>query len=281
MFGYIIVNKPELKIKDFDLYQSYYCGLCKTLHESFGRRGQLTLNFDLTFLAILLSGLYEPEEEVVQERCIVHPIHKHVKRRNEYIQYAADMTIVLMYLKFEDDWMDEHSHQAKGMLHALKKSMRKMEEKYPEKIQRIRKALHDTAVLEKEKSEDLDRLASLTGIMMAEILTYRNDEWYDLLYEMGDYLGRFIYIMDAYDDVEKDLKQGQFNPFLSSYSKEGFDDRVKMMLEMMIARSADAFETLPILKNVDILRNIIYSGIWAKYETVRKKRTGEEDGRSI
>ena len=57
MFGYVIVNKPELKIKDFDTYQSFYCGLCKALHEDFGRRGQLTLNFDLTFLAILLTAL--------------------------------------------------------------------------------------------------------------------------------------------------------------------------------------------------------------------------------
>ena len=116
---------------------------------------------------------------------------------------------------------------------------------------------------------------------MAEILTYRKDEWYDVLYEMGDYLGRFIYIMDAYDDIEKDIKENQFNPFSSRKDDEHFDERVKVILEMMIARSADAFETLPILKYADILRNIIYSGVWAKYEMIRKKRTGEEDGRSI
>ena len=281
MFGYIVVNKPELKIKDYDLYQSFYCGLCRTLHERFGRRGQVTLNYDLTFLAILLSGLYEPKEEIVTERCIVHPFQKHQKQINEYIQYAADMTIVLTYLKCEDDWKDERRMQARSMMYTLKKPMHEIEKQYSEKIQRIKEALQKTEILEKNQCQDLDQLANLTGIMMAEILTYRKDEWYDVLYEMGDYLGRFIYIMDAYDDIEKDIKENQFNPFSSRKDDEHFDERVKVILEMMIARSADAFETLPILKYADILRNIIYSGVWAKYEMIRKKRTGEEDGRSI
>lgn len=281
MFGYIVVNKPELKIKDYDIYQSFYCGLCRTLHKQFGRRGQITLNYDLTFLAILLSGLYEPKEEIVTERCIVHPIQKHRKQINEYIQYAADMTIVLTYLKCEDDWKDEHRLQARSMMQMLKKLMQKLEKQYAEKIQHIKEVLQKTELLEKNQSQDLDQLAGLSGIMMAEILTYRKDEWYDVLYEMGDYLGRFIYIMDAYDDIEKDSKEQQFNPFLNRKDDENFDAYVKMILEMMIARSADAFETLPILRYADILRNIIYSGVWAKYEMIRKKRTGEEDGRSI
>lgn len=278
MFGYVVVNKPELKIKDFDTYQSFYCGLCKALHEDFGRRGQLTLNFDLTFLAILLSALYEPKDQLVSELCVVHPMHRHVKRENDYIRYAADMTIVLTYLKCEDDWKDEHSLQAKTMMRLLKKHMKRMEQSYPQKIQNIRAALQKTAELEEAQSRDLDRLSSLSGIMLAEIVTLRQDEWHDVLYKLGDYLGRFIYIMDAYDDLQDDQKQGQFNPFLEESEQEGFDERVKSILELMISSSADAFETLPILKYADILRNILYSGIWTKYEMVRKKRTGEKDG---
>ena len=207
MFGYVIVNKPELKIKDFDTYQSFYCGLCKALHEDFGRRGQLTLNFDLTFLAILLTALYEPEDQLVRERCVVHPMHRHVKRENAYLRYAADMTIILTYLKCEDDWKDEHRLQARSMLSLLKRPMKRMEEAYPHKIQAIREALQKTAELEKAQSRDLDRLSSLSGVMMAEIVTYRHDEWYDTLYRLGDYLGRFIYIMDAYDYVEDDRRK--------------------------------------------------------------------------
>ena len=150
------------------------------------------------------------------------------------------------------------------MMYTLKKPMHELEKQYSEKIQRIKEALQKTEILEKNQCQDLDQLANLTGFMMAEILTYRKDEWYDVLYEMGDYLGRFIYIMDAYDDIEKDIKENQFNPFSSRKDDEHFDERVKVILEMMIARSADAFETLPILKYADILRNIIYSGVWAK-----------------
>ena len=181
MFGYVVVNKPELKIKDFDTYQSFYCGLCKALHKDFGRRGQLTLNFDLTFLAILLTALYEPEDQLVRERCVVHPMHRHVKRENAYLRYAADMTIILTYLKCEDDWKDEHRLQARSMLSLLKRPMKRMEEAYPHKIQAIREALQKTAELEKAQSRDLDRLSSLSGVMMAEIVTYRHDEWYDTL----------------------------------------------------------------------------------------------------
>lgn len=278
MFGYVIVNKLELKIKDFDTYQSFYCGLCKALHEDFGRRGQLTLNFDLTFLAILLTALYEPEDQLVRERCVVHPMHRHVKRENAYLRYAADMTIILTYLKCEDDWKDEHRLQARSMLSLLKRPMKRMEEAYPHKIQAIREALQKTAELEKAQSRDLDRLSSLSGVMMAEIVTYRHDEWYDTLYRLGDYLGRFIYIMDAYDDVEDDRRKGQFNPFLEKSGQTDFDERVKVILELMISNSADAFEALPILRHADILRNILYAGVWTKYEMVRKKRTGEKDG---
>ena len=117
--------------------------------------------------------------------------------------------------------------------------------------------------------------------MLGEVLAYHKDEWYQLLYEMGDYLGRFIYIMDAYEDVEKDISKNCFNPFIDIYQKSGFDKRVKNMLELMIAHSSEAFERLPVLEYANILRNILYSGVWARYEMVRKKREDSKNGRSV
>ena len=107
MFGYVVINKPELKFKEFDVYQSYYCGLCKTLKEKYGSRAQISLNFDLNFISILLSGLYEPETKIGESRCVMHPLSKHTTRYNECVDYAAKMTIVLTYFKCEDDWLDE------------------------------------------------------------------------------------------------------------------------------------------------------------------------------
>lgn len=278
MFGYVVVNKPELKIKDFDTYKAFYCGLCRFLHTDYGRIGQMSLNYDLTFLAILLTGLYEPDTQVIEERCVVHPLTKHKKLENPYLEYAADMTILLTYLKVEDDWKDDHQYRSVVMRQLLKRKFQRVQQKYPEKTSRIIEALKQTDQLEHEKNCDIDKLSSLTGILMGEIMSYQDDVWCSTLYELGDYLGRFIYIMDAYDDVEEDIKEESFNPFMKEYQNENFDERIKNILELMIAKSADAFEILPILEHADILRNIIYSGVWAKYETVRKKRLGEKNG---
>lgn len=278
MFGYVIVNKPEMKIKDFDTYQAFYCGLCRHLHTDYGRIGQMSLNYDSTFLAILLTGLYEPESAIFQERCIIHPLTKHRKVDNPYIEYAADMTILLTYLKVVDDWQDEHRFHSRALLQVLKGRFQSVQKKYPEKTKRMMDALQKTSELEKQDMCDIDKLASLTGILMGEVMSYQEDVWQQLLFETGDYLGRFIYIMDAYDDIENDIKKHQFNPFLYEYQNVNFDDRIKTMLEWMIAQSADAFEQLPILEHIDILRNILYAGVWSKYETIRKKRLGEEHG---
>ena len=93
MFGYISINKAEMKFKDYDVYHSYYCGLCKVLKECYGRRGQVTLSFDMTFLVILLTGLYEPDTKTEMVRCIAHPMQKHAAKTNEFTEYAASQKI--------------------------------------------------------------------------------------------------------------------------------------------------------------------------------------------
>ena len=90
MFGYVVVNKPEMKFKEFDVYHAYYCGLCKTLKNNYGLRAQAALNFDMNFLAILLSGLYEPKLEMTNDRCVMHPLKKHQECYNAFVDYAAN-----------------------------------------------------------------------------------------------------------------------------------------------------------------------------------------------
>ena len=107
MFGYIIVNKQELKFREFDVYQSYYCGLCQSLKERFGRRGQLTLSYDMTFVALLLSALYDEPVESSTCKCVAHPFEAHATSRSVFTDYAADMNLLLSYYKCLDDWTDE------------------------------------------------------------------------------------------------------------------------------------------------------------------------------
>ena len=107
MFGYVIINKGDMKFKEFDIYHSYYCGLCQMLKKQYGFTGQLTLTYDMTFAVMLLSSLYEPEvsEDVVN--CVAHPFEKHQTRQTIYTEYGADMNVLLSYYKCMDDWADE------------------------------------------------------------------------------------------------------------------------------------------------------------------------------
>ena len=107
MFGYVTTNQEELKIKDFRRYQTFYCGLCRDLGDRHGQTARLTLTYDMTFLAVLLTGLYEPEERVEERFCPLHPAKKRLCRRNAAVSYAADMNLLLCYYNLLDDWLDE------------------------------------------------------------------------------------------------------------------------------------------------------------------------------
>lgn len=151
MFGYVIVNKQELKFRDFDLYQSYYCGFCRELKERYGVKGQITVTYDMTFLILLLTGLYETEDKVSECKCIAHPFDKHPTRRNSFTEYAADMNILLTYYQCIDDWEDEKKVWKRGYAGILKKAFRDTSARHPEKAEVISAQLN--ALHEYEKKE--------------------------------------------------------------------------------------------------------------------------------
>ena len=134
MFGYIAINKAEMKFKDYDVYHAYYCGLCKCLRDRYGIRGQLTLSYDMTFLIVLLSGLYEPTTKKETVNCIAHPFEKHLAYTNEYTEYAASVNLILAYYKCKDDWTDERRRKSYIAARLLNQCMKKIYKKYPEKI---------------------------------------------------------------------------------------------------------------------------------------------------
>lgn len=125
---------------------------------------------------------------------------------------------------------------------------------------------------EKQDKVNLDEISNHFGKVMGEICAYKNDEWYDELYHLGFYLGKFIYFIDAYEDIESDLKKGTFNPFKELYQTDDFENRSKEILELMISEATMAFERLPIIENASLIRNILYGGVWTRYEMVKQKR---------
>ncbi len=272
MFGYVVVNKPELKIKDFEEYRSYYCGLCKALNKQAGVKGQMSLSYDMTFLAILLTLLYEPQELEYQSRCIVHPLTKHRMKQNRMIDYVADMNLLLTGYKCKDDFADDKNVAKACYGTILRGIIDKIKKTYQRQSKRIEDSLTQLISLEKERDYDIDKLSGCFGYLLEEIFVVQHDEWEPYLRKIGFYLGKFVYIMDAYDDLEQDMKKGRFNPFVEIGKEPGFDEWIKQLLVLIAAEFAKEFEKLPIIEHVDILRNIIYSGIWTKYEEVKKKR---------
>lgn len=276
MFGYIVVNKPELKIREFDVYKEYYCGLCHGLKRNYGVKGQFCLTYDYVFLVMILTGLYEPEEIRNKKKCILHPVRNQIIRDNKFIDYVSDMGIVLTRLKCADDWTDERKIVRKAYGDMLKNAYERIKEKYPEKIEIVEQSLMNIAKAEKENEYNIDVVSGYFGRAFEEICAVYEDEWEVSLRKIGFYLGKFIYILDAYDDVLKDVKENHYNPFKEKYKEPGFDEYVHEILTLNAAECAREFEKLPIINEVEILRNILYSGIWSRFTTVSDRRKTNE-----
>ena len=272
MFGYVTANSEELKIKDYNFYRSCYCGLCRTLKKRHGLIAPLTLSYDMTFVVLLLSALYEDPFNQSSCRCIVHPAKKHPTCINKWSDYAADMTVLLAYHNMIDDWYDEKNAGHLALAKTLEKSYKKVVALYPKQAEAVVQFTQKTGECEKRGDTNLDLVSGFTGEFLGTILAVEDDIWHEPLYKTGFYLGKFIYLMDAVDDLEKDKKKGNYNPLISLSERKDFDAYIQNTLIMMMAECSKSFELLPIVQYTDILRNILYSGVWSKYSMIRTKQ---------
>jgi len=278
MFGYITIRKEELKMKDYYTYKAFYCGLCRTLQESYGRVGQGTLTYDMTFFVIFLTSLYESIPQKELHRCVVHPLKKQAQMRNELTQYAADMNMIMSYYHFKDDWEDEKKALGLVGMSALKKHYHKLCATYPRQSSIIQEKMQLLSKLEKRNEANIDLVSGTFGELMGEIFVYQEDQWSEQLRRFGLFLGKFIYIMDAYDDLNDDITKKLYNPLKPLFEKEPdtYEEKVAHMLTLMMADATDVFEKLPCLELSDILRNILYVGVWEKFDAIHGQ-TGERN----
>ena len=272
MFGYININKEELKIKDYDKYRSFYCGVCRSLGKNYGIWGQATLSYDMTFVAIVLSSLYEDDTKPKKARCVAHFAIPHKELVNQYTDYAAAMNVLLTYYKLKDDWEDDKSIKSNAFASLLKRAFKKAVKKYPRQAAVIQQCIKEQTELEVKNIYDLDEISAPTGKMLQEIFDMKEDEWQKPLRKLGLFLGKYIYILDAYVDLPKDIKKNNFNPLITMKDNPDFSDRCEDLLVMLAAEAAKAFEMLPILENEDIIRNILYAGIWSKFKKGEKEQ---------
>ena len=276
MFGYLTASVQQLTEEQALRYKAFYCGVCMSLKRRHGQLSRLTLNYDLSFLVLLLSSLYEPEESVEESCCVVHPFKKQPKRFNEMSDYAADMNLMLAYLKCMDNWQDDGSILSLTEAAALKKSYQQLTALYPRQHQAMHSSLAALHAMEKERIEDPDAAASCFGALMAEILVYREDRWSGTLRAMGMALGRFIYIMDAVMDLNADTRKNSYNPFRRYYGLDN-ECRFRDILKMLLAECVYHFDKLPLVQDADILKNILCLGLWQQFDASFAGQKGKED----
>lgn len=195
---------------------------------------------------------------------------------NEITSYGAAMNVLMAYYHMEDDWEDDRKVSglaAKTMLHG---KVKKIVEQYPRQSKVIQSALEELSVCEKEESTDLDKTAGCFGKLMEELFLYKTDQWEGTLRRMGFFMGKFIYLMDAYEDLPKDMEKGRYNPLKKIAQEAGYEEKMKQILCMMIAESTAEFEKLPCLSDIDILRNILYDGVWNCYNKIQRKKSEEQ-----
>lgn len=267
MFGYVRINKMDLTFREYEHYKAYYCGLCKYLKRNHTELSRMTINYDITFLIVLLSSIYQPSAQVFHEKCIVDPVKKKKHIINEITEYAASMNILLAYYKLEDDVNDEGDIKSRLVRRAYRKSFKTAYDKYPQKADFIKACLGELRSLEEDQSTSIDQTSNCFARLLEEIFDYKDDEYRDRLRKVGFNIGKYIYIMDAYEDLDQDLEKGRYNPF-SSYKDDrgGLKVRVDKLIGMTLARLEEAILDLDIKVNKSIIDNIIYSGVYLRYK---------------
>lgn len=262
MFGYIECNRSKLSQEELGRYQSVYCGLCRNLKERYGELERLSLSYDMTFVILFLSSLYEPAEETEKIRCGIHPLRTRAAAENKFTRYAADMTVVLAYFKALDDWKDERKAGKRWYAAALEKAYRQVEQAYPRQCGAVADSIQELDMIEKAPGANPDQAINSSGKMLSELFVCEEDFWSNSLRTFGYELGRFIYLMDATMDYKKDLRNQSYNPLFEMGKKP---EEMEPVLSMPLGNAMEVFERLPLVQDAHLLRNILYGGVWQQY----------------
>lgn len=283
MFGYVSADKKSLTPEQEARFKAAYCGLCDALKARHGAFARFALSFDMTFLTLLLDSLYEPETKRCEARCAMHPFCKRRHEASEFTDYAADMTIALFYHKCLDDWRDEKKLLRRAEASLIKKRYDAVAQLYPKQCAVMEASLARLQEIEHDENAAADSAADAFGAITAALFAPRADMWEARLRAFGMALGRFIYMMDAWDDCKKDARRGNFNSFAADLALPDFNERCRAVLEMLMAQCAAEFEGLPLEADIDLMRNVIYSGVWTRFYLKRAYERGrtDADNRSV
>lgn len=278
MFGYIRIDKPELKVKEYETYKAIYCTLCRSLGKRYGILSRFTLSYDFTFLALLQLGLNDECVCFEQKRCTFNPLKKcNYCKNDSALEMPAAAAMIMLYYNIKDKIADGKIFKkiAFSLILPFFASARKKAVKmYPQIEKIVSEYIAEQNRLEHEDCRDLDRIADPTAKALSLILAQCSEDEMQkrVLERLGYCLGRYIYLLDAACDLADDIKSGSYNVLKHDIGENDANEyaqkRIEPQLYFCINEAVKAFELLNLKRYQSILGNIIYSGL---EETFKKE----------
>ena len=288
MFGYVRIFKPAIRMGEYDQYKGIYCTLCKRLGKRYGVLSRFTLSYDMTFLALLQMALEDDHPHFCPSRCSFNPAKRCLKACNAAaIDRAADIGTILAYYKLKDTLADESFWKKIGARCALpfaKAAYKKAQKQVPQIDEAVAAMMAAQAQAEADSTTSIDRAAEpfavLLGYLASDISPFIEEG--RVLERFGYCLGRWVYLMDAVDDLAEDLQKGRYNPFIGANNlTKGDTEKVqstrayaRFALNACLAECKAAYELLEIRRFDGILRNILEEGM---AQAQKRVITGEEE----
>lgn len=272
MFGYVTPDKAELKMRQYSRYRAFYCGLCRTIGQRYSEKARLTLNYDCAFFALALNNVMGAARCSLK-RCAYKPIEKPrmMIEQNAAMDFAADMNLALAYNKLADDKRDEHGVKrvsatlGRGMLTG---DYKKAKANSPLLCEKIEEGIMELCAIENAGCEDIDAPADAFATLMANAAICAPIE--DRLKRkafaaMCAGLGRWIYLIDAWEDRASDEKTGAYNAFVLAKADS---ERAGVMLYNSLFEAQQAYMLLRPLDDGEIVENILIDGCAARTRRV-------------
>ena len=276
MLGYVRAYKPEMKFKDFDLYKGVYCSLCKEIGRRYGLIARLTLSYDFTFFAMLRIAVRNDCVKFSNSRCSFNPAKKCLDcgKNNSDLEYTADVSMLMIYQKIRDNISDGKFFKrliCKMAMPYVKRIYKKASSRIPKQADMIAELMSRQDEIEKTEAS-VDAAADQSAKMLAFLVSSDIDcENADELKNLGYFVGRWVYIIDAVDDCEKDIKNNNFNPLKNRFGQEGFEKYCEEVLIRTVDEAMSSYNKLKIFRFKDILSNILYDGTYSVMKKVLKK----------
>lgn len=276
MFGYIRPVTTELKVKELDAFKSCYCGLCHELGREYGFLSRFLLNYDFVFLTMLLWDKDVPVE-YEGKRCAACPFKKkQCCKSNEAFKKAAALSVILYWWKIQDEIRDEgalKSLSCRLLAALLKTAYKKASASYPEFDKSVRENLEELIKLEENGCTSLDAVADCFAKILSSAAVTCDETKTRILEQVLYHTGRWIYIIDAVDDFDDDVKSESYNAVSARFdTKSALREEDKRLLKMTLMHSrnlaGNAFELLDETAWSDTVRNIIAFGMSGITEAV-------------